>query len=145
MNPMNPERLATLLDAYGADPMRWPEAERLAAQDLLARSPQALALQQQAAVLDAALDACTLAAPGVALRQALLVAASLPQRPNWRDQLAGLWRELGGWRLAAPAFAFSVAVGAVLPLVLDDSAVDLPDEDLIAAVQLTDELPEWTP
>lgn len=145
MNPMNPLRLAELLDAYGADPRRWPAAERAAAQALLAASPEAASLQRRAALLDDALDQYVATAPAPALRQALLAAAVLPQRASWREMLADFWRDLGGWRLAGPAFAASLVLGAMLPLMLDETAVDLPDEDLIAAVQMVDELPEWTP
>lgn len=145
MNSMNLTRLAELLDAYGADPRRWPAAERAAAQALLVASPEALGLQQRAALLDDALDQYTPTPPAPALHQALLAAAVLPRRPRWRDMWADFWRDLGGWRVVGPAFAASLVLGALLPLVLDETAVDLPDEDLIAAVQMVDELPEWTP
>lgn len=145
MNAMNLTRFAELLDAYGADPRRWPDAERSSAQALLLASPEALGMQQRAALLDDALDQYAPTPPAPALRQALLAAAVLPQRSNWRGMWSDFWRDLGGWRLAGPAFAASLVLGALLPLVLDETAVDLPDEDLIAAVQLVDELPEWTP
>ena len=144
MSAMNHARFSELLDAYGADLKRWPAAERGPAQALLEASPEATTLRQQAALLDDALDQYTLAPPAAALRQSLLRAALLPRPRSWRESLAELWRDLGGWRLAAPAFAASLALGALLPLMLDESVVDLPDEDLIAAVQLMDEL-EWTP
>ena len=144
MITMNQARFSELLDAYGADPQRWPAAERGPAQALLDASPEATRLRLQAALLDDALDQYTLAPPPAALRQRLLSAALLPRQRSWRDSLAELWRDLGGWHLAAPAFAASLALGALLPLMLDESVVDLPDEDLIAAVQLMDEL-EWTP
>lgn len=144
MTTMDLTRFSELLDAYGADPRRWPAAERSAAQDLLAGSAQALELQRKAALLDEALDQYLPAPPAAALRQKLLGAVPL-SRPGWRDALADFWRDLGGWRLAGPAFAASLALGALLPLWLDETAVDLPDEDLIAAVQLVDELPEWNP
>ena len=144
MSAMDQSRFSELLDAYGADLERWPAAERGPAQTLLDASPEATTLRQQAALLDDALDQYTLAPPAAALRQSLLRAALLPRQRSWRDSLAELWRDLGGWRLAAPAFAASLALGALLPLMLDESVVDLPDEDLIAAVQLMDEL-EWTP
>jgi hypothetical protein len=50
------ERLALLLDAYGGEPARWPEAERAAALQLIAANPQAVALQRAALELDGALD-----------------------------------------------------------------------------------------
>lgn len=144
MSAMNQARFSELLDAYGADLERWPAPERGPAQAWLSASPESRSLRLQAALLDDALDQYTLAPPAAALRQYLLGAAVVPRQRSWRESLAELWRDLGGWHLAAPAFAASLALGAVLPLMLDESAVDLPDEDLIAAVQLMDEL-EWTP
>jgi hypothetical protein len=144
MNSMELVRLGELLDAYGGDPGRWPAAERDAALALLASSPIARAQQQAARVLDSALDACTVAPPDAALRSALIASGPQPRR-SWRASLTELWRDLGGWQLAGPAFAASLALGALLPMWLDGAATDLPDEDLIAAMQLVDEQPEWTP
>jgi hypothetical protein len=144
MNSMELTRLGELLDAYGGDPQRWPAAERDAALALLASSPIARAQQQAASVLDTALDAYTVAPPDAALRRTLIASGPQPRR-SWRASLAELWRDLGGWQLAGPAFAASLALGALLPMWLDGAAADLPDEDLIAAMQLVDEQPEWTP
>lgn len=144
MKSMDLQRLSELLDAYGASRERWPAAEREAALSLLASSDAARALHRQAQMLDAELDALAVPPPGAALRAAVI--ASIPQhRRGWVRAVGELWRELGGWRLAAPAFAASLALGALLPIWLDETAPDLPEEDLIAAMQLTDELPEWTP
>ena len=49
-------RFRDLIGAYGADPRRWPPDERAEAEALLARSPEAAALQRTAAALDALLD-----------------------------------------------------------------------------------------
>ncbi|MCE7932851.1 MAG: hypothetical protein DYH17_15965, partial [Xanthomonadales bacterium PRO6] len=71
------------------------------------------------------------------------LAAAPAARESW---LLRLWRELGGWRLAAPAFAASLALGALLPLWLEGGAIaDLPDEDLLASLQMVDDLSEPTP
>lgn len=48
------ERLFAVIDAHGADPARWPEAERNGL-ELLARSPQAAGALAEARALDAAL------------------------------------------------------------------------------------------
>ncbi|MEY4580322.1 MAG: hypothetical protein RL701_5025 [Pseudomonadota bacterium] len=50
-------RFAQLLDAYGADTERWPEAERASAMQLLTVDEQARTLQRQALEFDALLDA----------------------------------------------------------------------------------------
>lgn len=54
---MTPDRLKEIIDAYGAAPHRWPEAERVAAQALLASDATLAAYQEAAGSLDAAMDA----------------------------------------------------------------------------------------
>ncbi len=46
-------RLGALLDAYGGDARRWPEADRNWALSLIAVSPEAAQLHRQAAALTA--------------------------------------------------------------------------------------------
>jgi len=50
---MTLKRLTALLDSYGADPLRWPVEDRVAAEKLLASSPEAATTADR---LDAALD-----------------------------------------------------------------------------------------
>lgn len=105
---MKIDRLAEILDAYGGDPLRWPVAERLAAQGLAARDPRAAALVAEAEALDALIDTAPAEAPGSAL-----VARVLAQRPK-RSYLASLWADIFPetpvWRPAA-AMALAVALG----------------------------------
>ncbi|MDV6331922.1 hypothetical protein [Asticcacaulis sp. 201] len=56
---MNADRFQALIDAYGASPARWPEAERRAALDFLAGDPAAQARVDQARALDDMLDCVT--------------------------------------------------------------------------------------
>src|SRR5262249_45242410 len=56
MTTMTIDRLQTILDAYGAAPARWPEAEREAALTLIAQSAQARAAVTAASALDASID-----------------------------------------------------------------------------------------
>ncbi len=138
MNSMPLSRLRDLLDAYGAEPAHWPVHERSLALDLIAETDAARALWHEAQALDAALDQWAPAAPNAAL--SVRIMAALPvARASWRAQLAQFWSDLGGWRLAGPAFAASLALGALLPLFSADALSDLPDEDLMAAVQFVDE------
>ncbi len=53
---MTPDRFATLIDAYGASPERWPTSERQAALAYLQATPAAQALVAEAGRLDALLD-----------------------------------------------------------------------------------------
>lgn len=107
---MTLQRFAELVDAYGADARRWPLAERAAAQALVAADPAAAALQQQAAMLDAMLDADVAAPASHTARRALM--AALPARG---PALATRWQELlallGGWRIALPALAVALVAG----------------------------------
>jgi hypothetical protein len=144
MSTWDLDRLQTLLDVYGADPQRWPAHERDAAWQLVQQSSAAQALHRQALALDAMLDADRVPPPDAALRTRILSTLPAP-RADWRRWLADLWAEIGGWRLAAPAFALSLSLGMWLPTLLTDSDSDLPDEDLIAAVQLIDDMPELGP
>jgi hypothetical protein len=54
------ERFRTIVDAYGADPDRWPADERAEALALVACSAEASAYAQQAEALDTLLDAAPL-------------------------------------------------------------------------------------
>ena len=101
---MTLDRVRTLLDAYGADPARWPAAERAAALELLARSPDARACRVAAARLDDALDAV----PGVETSTAI-VARVMRGAPGPR----GIRVE----RFVAIAAPLAVAAGLVLWLV----------------------------
>jgi hypothetical protein len=69
------ERLRDILDAYGGDPERWPDAERRAALDLLARSAEARRLCDEALRLDAALDLLPAAQPSPGLEERVIAAA----------------------------------------------------------------------
>lgn len=110
---MTEERLLTLLQAYGADTMRWPEAERAEARARLAvstddRVRRALA---EAEALDGALEAL----PGPALSDAAYARLMRQARPGPRARLRGvlgwqgpLWRPLGAM---AAALIFGIALG----------------------------------
>lgn len=63
---MTPERLSQILAAYGAAPARWPEAEREAAERLLARDPAAARAARQEAGLDVLLSRHRVPAPHAA-------------------------------------------------------------------------------
>ena len=56
-------RFNELLDAYGADPERWPLEDRVGATELLARSNEARALARNAAEVDDLLEAVPLNLP----------------------------------------------------------------------------------
>lgn len=106
------ERFAVIVDAYGADPRRWPAAEREAAEALAASDAQAGALLAEARALDGGLDAWLDALPvpapaSAALRRAVMPPVVAAATSRWQELLA----LLGGWRLALPAMAAALVVG----------------------------------
>jgi len=104
---MKIERLAEIVEAYGGDPLRWPEAERLAAQGLAARDPRAAAMVAEAEALDALFDAAPSLAPDAALTARVLACG--PRPSLWRELFPGIpvWRPALGF-----ALALAVGVGA---------------------------------
>lgn len=145
--PIDSARIAALVAAYGADPSRWPAAERDAHASAGANAEEAL---REAAALDAMLASLRDTPPPAAdLRRRVLLAVAAQPRPAARGFLAGLrelWRELGGARIAAPAFAMAMAVGlglgwATMPAVADAGE----PEDLLAIAQFEDTYEEFTP
>lgn len=96
---MNQQRFEQLLDAYGADPDRWPEAERAAALDWCRDNPGAQNALDMASELDG-----------------LIAPAALSPRPS--DMLmARLARAVPApamfddWKHVAAAAALALAVG----------------------------------
>jgi hypothetical protein len=115
-----------LLDAYGADTQRWPEAQRQAARNLIAQDDSARAAHAAAARLDGLLDRFD---PPVAADSAARVAARLrllPPQPafglGWAAALAELW-----WELRAvpriPAIVAAVLLGFVVGVASLDMAL----------------------
>lgn len=131
---MNLERFTTLIDAYGSDPRRWPDAERQAAQALLAASAEAQQLMHEAAPFDALLAAPPAdIEPSAALKSRLL--AQIAPRPmaatTWRSQIAEVLGLLFPAGRAVPQFAalglaLAIGVGAGLANI----GPNAQDEDL---------------
>jgi len=117
MSEMTTERVRTLIDAYGADPERWPADERDAARRLVETDPVLSAELADAASFDALLDALPAPAPRPALRVAL---NAIPDRARlrWSDRLATLWPFGAPWGPAAGLVAaalFGVVIGVTVP------------------------------
>ncbi len=108
------ERLRELCSGYGADPARWPEPDRGAAQALLARDPEARRICAEAGELDRLLDALPQpAAPSAALmRKVAEIPLRHPRGAGARSMLGGLlpWRAL---LAAVLACALGVVSGAL--------------------------------
>lgn len=118
--PMARDRFEAILDAYGADPRRWPDAERAAAQAFAAVDPEAPALLAAAADLDGAIhQAAPVPAEGP-LREAIV--ASARSTPPRRRSL--WWAGAGLGAALAGAAAGAVTVGVMAPRVSDELTVD---------------------
>jgi hypothetical protein len=77
---MTPERFRTIVEAYGADARRWPDAERDAAREYAAQHrAEADALLAQSATLDAWLDADRLAPARAELFDRIVASAPSPR------------------------------------------------------------------
>lgn len=123
---MTPDRVMTLLDAYGADPVRWPEAERNAAMALINADPALAARRDEAAALDGLLMQAETPRPSADLARRILesaaghgeaMPASSPQRGftfgvfSWLRQAGQqIWPQGPAWQPAL-GLAASLAVG----------------------------------
>jgi len=138
------DRVRALLVAYGADPGRWPAAERIAAERVLAADPmlaaELAAERADAQMLDNLLDTLPVPAPSPALRVAL---NDIPDqaRLGWAGRLATLWPFGAPWRPAAglvAAAVLGVLVGIATPEPTtadsDVAASFIYDDDPVASV-----------
>jgi hypothetical protein len=144
------QRLNELLDAYGADPTRWPEAERAAAQALLARTPD-LGARGDAERLDAALARLHgEVPPAVVARVAAGIEREVASRsqsdatgPSWG---ALLWSATASTWPRAAAFAGVIVLGIVAGLSSDPSALSTTDGafDGISGTSVMGEYALWS-
>jgi hypothetical protein len=119
---MGLDRFRELLDAYGAEPGRWPAKERGPAEVLLTRNTEAARLRSQAAVIDALLDRATLATP-------VIDAEIVTLRPVRRPPAGGFWLKVASLAAAA-AIGFLVGVSQLTGLgdpTAPTSGVELAD------------------
>jgi anti-sigma factor RsiW len=107
---MTLDRLRTLLDAYGAGPAHWPDAEREAALALIARSPEARAAVEAARALDALIDRWpNPAADAINPLQLVAAVTAQPQRPAGRAKAEQAGRITIGWPNFAGLAAAAIA------------------------------------
>jgi len=128
------DRLTVLLDAYGADRMRWPDAERAAAWALIAADDRARLLYDEARALDGLLRQASVIEPSPELKAEVLAAASRPHE-SW---IEALWPFGAPWKPAsalAAAILFGIIAGVVLPNPLGSG--DEPVESEIGELAMT--------
>lgn len=113
---MSLERLRALLDAYGANPDRWPPQERAAALALLEQSPEAQRWRDASARIDALLDHAPGFEVSATLIDRILAAAPTPAPsanrtpPPYRHTTRRVW----AWRIIAAAAPLAAAAVLVL-------------------------------
>lgn len=107
---MNLDRFAALVDAYGASPARWPEAERAAAMELMKTSPEARRLAEEADALDRLLDLPETAPATRALQDRILAAVA---SRGGRAPVLAARSSVERW-LPAGAVACSLALGVAM-------------------------------
>jgi hypothetical protein len=108
MTTMTAERFAQIVDAYGADPRRWPDAERDAARAFAQAHPnEAQPKLAAAAMLDACLAADRVEPAGRSLQRRIVASARRPGRRAARGARAVRW-----W-LPGAAIAGAGAAGLV--------------------------------
>ena len=128
---MNRERFDSIVDAYGARPDRWPEAEREAAEAYLEAHPEARVALDAAAELDELIQAAAIAPQPSELMSARLLRAA-PARAVFDN-----WQRIA----AAVALTLSLGVGGgyfgggFLPGETSDSAYELAFDGLDSGVE----------
>ena len=109
------DRLHVVLEAYGAEPGRWPAEERAGAIALIESSAEARALFEDAAALDDLLDRSSVPAVSPAHVRRVRRMESPPR--HWR--IAAILGAIGDWLQPGSRFAWqrAVAAAAVIGLV----------------------------
>ena len=137
MNPQSREQANHLLEVHGADPARWPVPSRA----LLEQADPGLRTQQQS--LDAWLATPVPPPAPARLRAAILLAAheaAASRRSGVLEALLALWQDLGGARLALPAFALALGVGLGAGMLLPalSASSDAANDDLLSLAMIED-------
>jgi len=116
---MKIDRLEALAQAYGGDLRRWPADQRAFAESLIAADPAARAVLDDAAALDALLDASPAVVPTANLAARVLAAAPVRKARGHLGRLA--WFLGAGWAAAACA-GMVAGVGLTIHLTADERA-----------------------
>ena len=138
---MDAKRFEALTAAYGADPRRWPAAERAAAATFMdAEDAAAQRILFEARLVDAALDASVDPRASDALRQRVIADAAhaglrpRPPRRRWSPGPLG-WASGAGWAAACVAgvivgidLASELAADARADAVLYQASLAAPDD-----------------
>jgi len=133
---MDIERFERLIEAYGADPKRWPAEEREAARALAhANAERCGPLLETAHELDLAMDCAPVGAPSLALRERVIEAA--PRGRHRRLDASSRW-------LWWPGLAAACAAGVLAGVVVTDQATRGVRADTVLAANTELALAETT-
>jgi hypothetical protein len=135
---MNPDRFVALVDAYGADPSRWPAGERAAAEAFAASQAAPKSALEGASELDRILNRLSTEEIPAGLRARILAAYDEAVTRRASGRFGSIPAALGRFRDAiwpgaplwqpASAFALSLAIGLAMGLLVP-SAVSAHDAD----------------
>jgi hypothetical protein len=132
------ERVVALMEAYGAEPSRWPDDERAQAQVLLESDPELQRMQAEARALDQLLALPEPLAPSAELRRAVAEIPLRAARGGAAVQLPWLFASALRSALAA-AFVLGLGVLAGTSTSADSflssSAADSADEQTALAAE----------
>lgn len=142
-------RALEVLEAYGADEARWPQADREAVRQLIAADPALAKRQAEAAELDALLALAPLEAPSFALQSRILSAQKdegIGGLGFVKQVLNALW-PYGPSAIPAGALAASIVLGVAsgaVTTVTNDGWSDEQSYDVLAlALGDTTLVEEW--
>jgi len=125
---MTEDRLIELIEAWGADPSAYPEAERAAAKALLAARPERFAeALAEARALDAALARMPEILPSAALTEALIASAPKPRLASGGFRLPKFapWAPAGGFAALAAGLFMGVMVAPTASAASDTEEVEI--------------------
>jgi hypothetical protein len=127
---MDRQRFLTLVEAYGAEPRRWPAAERESAEAFARTDPEAAGALADAAALEAVLDASVPPQPSAATRRRILEAA-----PRRRRSAMDL-----GWWISGAGLAAAGVAGVVFGTTLSASPADPQVQALLAEAEAYEDI-----
>jgi ferric-dicitrate binding protein FerR (iron transport regulator) len=127
---MDGQRFLSIVEAYGAEPRRWPAAEREAAEAFARTDPEAAGALAEAAALEAVLDASVPPQPSAATRRRILEAA-----PRRRRSAMDL-----GWWISGAGLAAAGVAGVVFGTTLSASPADPQVQALLAEAEAYEDI-----
>ena len=124
LSEISEDRLLALIAAYGADPLHWPESERMAAQQRAATDTPAI---RQALAQARILDQMLASAAVPALSESAITALRIQARPGLMIRIRALFDWWGPVWQPTGALAAALLLGVMLGLANPDTSAALAD------------------